>query len=645
MFSFFRLNKKSLLQCFLAFIMLVCLSFALEYSIFDSRLFSLSKEQQITTPFNLSIASLRGFAKTPQHTFFAKESGATLTLPIQDVFTKNIMVELPQNNRNYAFTLSFLDTNGRETTLQSEAGKILSKRKLQTLPFLVFPLNARVQSITIATTAPLVEIQTIAIDNASTFNSYRFAFFFCAGFLFGCLIFFRKNIGQKPEYAFLVIALVCGGLIAFSETHSFVSWDEFIHYKRADNLSLKNIVPKRVNDIYAAANAVPHSVSLKEQAVLDTAFDTNTKSSNQTSKKKNQKENSLLLFSPFKLFQNIAYIPSGIALFISHLLHIPAHFGFLFGRFVNLLAFVGLSFFALQKIRHGKLLLATIALFPTSLFLAANYGYDAWLTGCFFLGSAWLFTELSQPTKLLSRKELFIILFCFVLGLSAKAIYFPLLFLLFLLPTTKFSSSKEYRFFLATTLITILFVLASFILPFFFEGHGGNDRRGGKEVNSSQQIHFILTHPLEYTHTLLSFVREYINPLNAQGLTVSFAYLGSIQGFYWVLFLLLLVLLFEKRKPLPRLALTRFITLTLFFVTVCLIATALFIAFTPVGLNTINGVQPRYLIPLLFPLLFPWSGYLSSKHLNQNTITLCVFTLITCILLFGIWSNIISLYY
>ena len=34
-----------------------------------------------------------------------------------------------------------------------------------------------------------------------------------------------------------------------------------------------------------------------------------------------------------------------------------------------------------------------------------------------------------------------------------------------------------------------------------------------------------------------------------------------------------------------------------------MIVTALYFEFTPVGLDTIHGVQRRYLLPLLFPLL------------------------------------------
>ena len=47
----------------------------------------------------------------------------------------------------------------------------------------------------------------------------------------------------------------------------------------------------------------------------------------------------------------------------------------------------------------------------------------------------------------------------------------------------------------------------------------------------------------------------------------------------------------------------RIVNIGLFFALICLVATSLYIAYTPVGYETIQGCQPRYIIPLLLPLL------------------------------------------
>ena len=49
--------------------------------------------------------------------------------------------------------------------------------------------------------------------------------------------------------------------------------------------------------------------------------------------------------------------------------------------------------------------------------------------------------------------------------------------------------------------------------------------------------------------------------------------------------------------------LLRIINILIFIGLTALVATSLYIAFTPVRSGTIAGCQPRYIIPLLFPLL------------------------------------------
>ena len=48
------------------------------------------------------------------------------------------------------------------------------------------------------------------------------------------------------------------------------------------------------------------------------------------------------------------------------------------------------------------------------------------------------------------------------------------------------------------------------------------------------------------------------------------------------------------------------------FISTCIIAFCLYITFTDVGLNFVNGIQHRYFLPFIFPvLMFAGSGYLA----------------------------------
>lgn len=83
----------------------------------------------------------------------------------------------------------------------------------------------------------------------------------------------------------------------------------------------------------------------------------------------------------------------------------------------------------------------------------------------------------------------------------------------------------------------------------------------------------------------------------------------------------------------------------IYLATVTLISTALYISFTPVRDLGIAGVQPRYLIPLVFPLLFVAGSSRVKNIIPANIYNGFIFALMSSVLLYGIWDVIIRNYY
>lgn len=111
------------------------------------------------------------------------------------------------------------------------------------------------------------------------------------------------------------------------------------------------------------------------------------------------------------------------------------------------------------------MILATIALFPTGVFLASNYSCDSWITAWVMVGMSYFFAQLQEPDQPLTVKDTIIIMGSLVLGLGPKAIYFPLFALLLLLPKSKFSSVQQYRKYLVIVSVAAVLVLMSFVIP------------------------------------------------------------------------------------------------------------------------------------------------------------------------------------
>lgn len=638
-YKYILLKKVLLLKSLALIFVLILSSILIEYFIFGNNLNVGKKSNKAIHSLEKENVTKDNFILNDQGIFVSQIDNATLTIKNNSEFINNLELTLVKNP-NLRIEIEYINPrNNQKIGLESNAQNNLKKNKLEILNFIVFHIEDHPQEIKIIAKSAGSEISQISVDNSYYFNFYRFIFILAVEILFVFFVLFRKKIGKNPEYAFFIIAFVCGTLISIGETRSFISWDDHIHYKRVDNMTLKNIFKKKITDIYARTNSVPHSFSIKEQKTLDNYFDNDTKK--QTSKNKEYN------FSLIKFYNNLGYLPSSLAIIIGKILHLPYHIIFVLGRWVNILVFSAVVFLAIRKIESGKIILATVALLPTSIFLASNYSYDSWVTAFSMLGLVYLFSALQKPDQKITTREIIIMLGTLIIGCGPKAIYFPLLLLLFLLKPIKFDSIRQYKKFIIATIISILFVLGSFILPFIINGPGDGDGRGGKDVNSTEQVRFILSEPVAYAKILLSFIGEYLGFRNTQGFIASFAYLGNIYG-HLILFITIIIVAFTDKNNLDKETSnlkTKFLTILIYFGTVALISTALYITFTPVRSQIINGVQPRYLFPLLFPLLFVIGNYRIKIPLNKNIYSLIIFVIMSFVLMQGIWNLIIKLYY
>lgn len=466
------------------------------------------------------------------------------------------------------------------------------------------------------------------------FHVYRFALISAIGGVIGYLFLSRRSIGERPEVGFLAVTLICGTLLSFSEPAMFVNWDEQTHFKRAERMA------RNIAGVASRPSKTEASYSLSEQERIDAAVDGQYEKPSKKSKAKPS--------SPWSIFsyEKLCYFPSMIAMILGEFLHFPYHVTFIFGRWINVLVYAVIVFFAIKKLKSGKMIMAVVALFPTALFLASNYNYDSWVTAFTLLGLAYVFSEYQQERKKISMRDMGIMIGAFVLGLGPKAIYFPLMFSLFILPKSKFSSAKEYKRYLLISSLAIVFVIATFLLPFLVAGPGSGDRRGGEAVNATQQVAFIMSDPIAYGRILANFMIDYINPLNAAGYMAFFAYLGPISGFFLVLAITVIVTCTDKGEYDKKIAnwKMRSIFSGIFLITTALICTALYISFTAVRNDSIAGVQPRYLIPLAFPLLLVIGSGRFKNPINKTVYNITLFAIMAGILLLGIWDAVIKTY-
>lgn len=476
------------------------------------------------------------------------------------------------------------------------------------------------------------------------FNRYRFLFIIAVLSTLYTLFRFRRELLLHTERAFLIIALISGLLMTYcGHTNTCVCWDDHIHFNTAN--SMIGLTEYTVTDMdsyfydaFATENLMFSSDLFNMKVYkdrqqhyvnLEVAGSTTTADRSYTS-----------------FVQQICYLPAAFFLAIGKLLNFPFYLRYMFGKIGNLLVYSFVIYFGIKKLKSGKMLMAALALLPTNLFIAANYSYDYWVTSLSLFGFAYFYSEMQTPNEKLSTKNAGIMISALFLAFTPKAVYFPLLALLYFMPKKKFNNQKEYKRYLITVSLCIGYLLLSFVIPSVMSGPS-TDLRGGENVSGAGQVSFILHTPLTYTKTLLTFLKNYLSVGQTQSYTTFLAYYGAGSKYTLITIAVILYAFLDKSAANRYSSKTSFRLFSVIccFCSVCLVATALYVAFTPVGLDTINGCQPRYLIPILFPFLYILGTSKTTGYFTKNWHYLLGLGISSYVLLATFWTTCIGLYY
>lgn len=435
-------------------------------------------------------------------------------------------------------------------------------------------------------------------------TKYTFLYFLLGGCTVGGLFALWNQHGAHPERMFLILTL-CVGLVyaALLPKATIVSLDDETHYERALQMSYCGTTYYTDADYFLIYQKLSNQITI------------------QADQSNIQRLNAAYAQGATRietgvggLATSLAYLPSGGAMWLVRVLGGSFTQIFIAGRIGNLICYSLVFYFAIKRLRQGGLMVAVFALFPLMIFSASNYSYDGCCLSFLALGTAFFLEEYCHRERKLCWKNVLGMFLCLVIGCLPKAIYFPIFLMCLFMPKEKFRTGKHRKLYLASVIAVTLLVALTFVGPFLLTGGNGarfTDTRGGSDVSASGQFQYILSHPVAYTQLLLRFLfGAYFNPDFVIPFAVSYqAYMPAIPTGSIFVVLLLLLFLFERtdeagvsnlNRPSPLLRLAAVVS---FFCAVCLTATAMYVAITPVGATGISGCQARYMMPVLLPML------------------------------------------
>lgn len=303
-----------------------------------------------------------------------------------------------------------------------------------------------------------------------------------------------------------------------------------------------------------------------------------------------------MTFPYVAVYTFVSYVPQAIGMGLTRIFTDNILVQLYAGRIVNLAFYISIVYFAIKKLPFKKLAVLMIALLPIGLQQAASLSPDA-LTNSLSIYFVSFVLSLIYKEEKLTRKDYIMLAITSILVAIIKIIYLPLCALIFLIPDKNFDSKKK-KWIILIAIFIVSVVLNLAWLKF------ANSRypQAYEGANQKQQISFILEDPYRYIQTCFRDLHMRIDyyVLGLVGRDLSHI---DIDMSYIMVFALLSLLIFafvvdDNEKIKPNFIIKGYFFL-IFLAIVALLYTSEYLTWNAVGNYWVNGIQPRYFIPML----------------------------------------------
>ena len=446
-----------------------------------------------------------------------------------------------------------------------------------------------------------------------TMTMPRIVFSGLIGLFAACLFVFRKTLMTQPEYLFLILMVCLGFLFSYYVPHSGINgWDEDYHYTQALKTSYVDSLIMTPQDHATVARTVPYSFDLN--GGIEELY---------------TRQDNLYRSEAMERYPTAAEIKAwpelfnGIGLYIGRILGVRYYMIHFMGRFTGLLCYAFLGFFAMRKLKSGKMIVAAAFLIPTEVFIACSYNYDSYLTGFTAVGLCYYMAQWQDRNAKVTLKDTIIMIGTIAFGCLTKVVYIPLMLIILLLPKDKFKSRKLHTWYVLSILAVSAFVAISCLIPDMIKGTSisDGDIRGGDTVSVRGQLSFILKDPGKFVGIVWRYITNEWFYLGRVGeLLTNMAYHGIMPNQFLYLAILVAVAFTDKNEYDRELAhhpWAHIWPILVSMATIVIVITVMYLEFTPIGTNRVNGAQFRYMVPMVLPIMLHIGSGLVENKMNR----------------------------
>ncbi len=300
----------------------------------------------------------------------------------------------------------------------------------------------------------------------------------------------------------------------------------------------------------------------------------------------------------------INYLPAAVGFTIARILHLGYLPMLLLGRLLNFLTAVVLMYLGIRKMPFGKALFSMIGILPITIQQIISCSYDPVLIGCAYVFTGYCFFLAFSEEKIYLKDILMLMLSGGLIAACKGGVYLPLTFLILIIPAKRKMFNKKW--------IPVILMLCACAILLFSRQFASKifsvvSAAQGTVIGRVEQVElysasYFIHHPMELirilegTFMLLSdhFVTTFVGGL--------LGWLNIKIPWYVVIGFILLLFLSALRERDAKQYLT--IGNKVYFHLISLgclglVTLSMLISWTPMGNETILGIQGRYFIPFI----------------------------------------------
>lgn len=254
-----------------------------------------------------------------------------------------------------------------------------------------------------------------------------------------------------------------------------------------------------------------------------------------------------------------------------------------------------------------KNILFIITSMPMILALSASYSIDGLGFAFAMIFMASIFKIYDEGKIKLDKKTLLITFISFAILLCYKNMaYIFIGLLIFILPLKEIIKQNKKEI-IQAFLIAFAIIIALYSIQFAGGSIEINDSRGG-QTNAVEQIKNVINHPMTFVKAMYNFLNMKFFDFNwLTDLHMNIFFGNTSRNMFLVILLYYFyIAITDTSKNFKKIE--KGIFITIYVLVILFVTTIMYITFNPVGAETINGVQARYMYPVLPILLIAISN-------------------------------------